>query len=124
MILTEEKNKVSPSTFLGLEERDQRLVLFGRTKHDIHEIIQAGCSVLGVTMEQLVSPKRTREIAEARTIIVGIFLQITPDYGLKRLGRLFNRDHSTVLYQRDLFKDLYGRDKPYTAKVEAVLKLV
>ena len=110
--------------FPGLSERDQRRVTNIRKLTGIDDIISAVSEVLGVDLSFVTTKIRTKEIAEARTIAIGLILQVDRQITLKSLGRIFgNRDHSTMSYNRDLYSDLYNRDKQFTAKVDAVLKI-
>jgi len=125
MIATKEKEPVSPLMYIGLTEEKQLMVKSGRRESDPDNIIEIVCEVLNVSRNTIVQRNRTRLVAEARCIAIGMILQVNPHYGLKRVGVLFGgMHHTSIIYMNNLFKDLYKLDKPFTAKVEAVLKLV
>ena len=78
---------------------------------------------LEVTKEQLISPTRKRPIVIARQIAIGLIRKYNPEATLMNIGKLFNRDHSTIIYAQRTFDDLNGRDKQFTQDVLKVLKL-
>jgi chromosomal replication initiator protein len=55
----------------------------------------------GITKEELESSRRTREIAMARHICIYLIHSIT-DMSLKSIGKLLNRDHSTIISSCDI----------------------
>lgn len=117
--------KVDPVLYTGLPEPKQILIRMGRKENDPEIIIEAVCRYLGIPRELLTSRSRKRELVEGRMIAIGLILQVNPAFGLKKIGRLFGgRDHSTALYNRELFNTLYKSDKPFTKKVQEVLKYV
>jgi len=114
---------MTPYIYAGLSEKDQ---FFSKNKIKIvdkHEIIQAVCMALEVTKDQLVSPTRKRPIVVARQIAIGLIRKYNPEATLVNIGKLFNRDHSTIIYAQRTFDDLNGRDKVFTQDVLKVLKL-
>lgn len=116
---------VNAIVFVGLSERSQMLARLKRHEDDAEVIMNAVSETLNISIEDMKSPKRQRPIVEARCIAIGLILQVKPEYGLKRLGIAFgNRDHSTIIYQRNTFDALYKRDKGFTNKVYEVLKKV
>lgn len=117
--------KVAALLYPGLPDEKQLMVRTGRTENDPEQIIDAVCILLEIDRTSLMSKSRKKELSEARCIAIGLILQVNANYGLKRLGKLFGgRDHSTILYNRQTFDNLYKRDKPFTKKVQEVLKYV
>lgn len=117
--------KTHPYIYSGLPSRQQILTRLGRKTDDIETIIEAICSVLNVGREELVSRKRTRRLAEARCIAIGLILSVNPNVTLVSLGKLLGgRDHSTIIYNRDLYGDLYKSDKIFTEKTNKVLTFI
>ncbi len=57
----------------------------------------------GITKEELESSRRTREIAMARHICIYLIHSIT-DMSLKSIGKLLNRDHSTIISSCDIIE--------------------
>jgi len=110
--------------YAGLPAHEQHLVKFGVKISDPMEIIDATCLALNIQREYLESQSRKREFVEARQIAIGLILIAKPNHGLKKLGEMLGgRDHSTMIYARENFNDLYNRDKDFTRKVNAVKQL-
>lgn len=51
----------------------------------------------GITIKRLESPDRTRAVTEARQMAMYLIRKYTK-YTMVTVGRLFGRDHSTVIY--------------------------
>lgn len=117
--------KVSPLLYIGLPDKKQFMVRSGRKETDPEVIIEAICACLKISRIDMMSKSRKGELTEARCIAIGLILEANPKHTLKSLGEMFGgRDHSTVIYNRDTFNNLYERDKPFTKKVKEVLKYV
>ena len=64
----------------------------------VREIQEAACRAFGVTLEELVSARRTAHIAKARQVAMYLARELTDDT-LPAIGREFgNRNHTTVLH--------------------------
>lgn len=67
--------------------------------------IQAVCAVAGVEREQLCSPDRSWPMADLRYMVMDYMYdsnQVYVESGyMNKIGKLFNRDHSTVRYGLD-----------------------
>jgi len=84
------------------------------------DIINAVCNALDVHFESLAGKNRSNENAEARFIIFQL-LRLHTKLSFKQIGKLFNRDHSTVMYGVETFSDLVGgRNKAFMAKLQKV----
>lgn len=117
--------KIAPTIFPGLPEQQQIFARIGRKENDPETIIEAVCKQLEISREDLMSKSRKKELAEGRCIAIGLILQVNKNLTLKYLGKMFGgRDHSTILYNRETYNNLYKRDKPFTKKVQEVLKHV
>lgn len=123
-MLLEPKFDMSIYVYPGLSDRDKLMMRLGRKVDNIDDILSAVCEVLDVPIERLLSPSREKAIAEARTIAVGLILQVNSDITLKSLGRRLNRHYSSVIHQRETYNDLYKLDKLFTKKVNKVLEKV
>jgi len=115
---------IHPMIYVGLPPRGQVTSRLKRRLCEFDSIISATCEVLSVDRELVFTRLKKRHVVDARCIAIGLILQVNPDMRLKQLGAIFGRDHSTIIYNRDLFKDLYNRNLEFTQKVNAVLKLV
>lgn len=62
------------------------------------------CEFYGIQIKDLTGTSRKAHKVEARHIAMSILLRHTK-LGCVRVGKMFNRDHSTVLYAYDKIKD-------------------
>ncbi|HEY8467554.1 MAG TPA: chromosomal replication initiator protein DnaA [Solirubrobacterales bacterium] len=67
------------------------------TAPSVQAIQDAVCSVLGISREELLSPRRTPRVARARQLAMYLCRELTP-LSLAQIAREFDRDHSTVLH--------------------------
>jgi len=63
----------------------------------VEAIQEATCAVFGVSRTDLLSPKRTTRVTQARQLAIYLTRDIT-SLSLAQIARGFNRDHSTVLH--------------------------
>ena len=110
---------MTPMIYVGLT-KSLRIQSLNKYRKPI-DIINMVCDALNVKRSDLLSPKRHREIAEARCISIGLILKSNPAITLKQLGALFLRDHSSIIHSRNLFNDLCECDKTFTNKVRTVI---
>lgn len=62
----------------------------------VDKVFSAVYHKYGIQREELVSSRRTKEIASARHVSVYLIRKIT-DMSLPNIGKIFNRDHSTII---------------------------
>ena len=62
----------------------------------IERILSAVCKKYGVSEEDIKSKKKTENIANARHVAIYISRKIT-DLSLPNIGKIFSRDHSTII---------------------------
>ena len=86
------------------------------------DIIQDTCDILGVNDLALVGKTRIREVVEARQIAIYMAKKYLPKTALKRIGKRFNRDHSTVIYAISQYRDLTTTDNQYRNKANLVMQ--
>lgn len=87
------------------------------------QIIQAVCEALKVKREDLTGPGRSGKLKVARRIAIGLILTSDPMITLKQVGETFNRNHSTIIYNREQFYNQNGTDRELTNKVKMVTYL-
>jgi chromosomal replication initiator protein len=63
----------------------------------VQAIQEVTCSVLGVSRQDLLSPKRTARVSQARQLAMYLSRDLT-SLSLAEIARNFHRDHSTVLH--------------------------
>ena len=65
------------------------------------EFIKLACEALGITPDILRLKSRKGELVFIRAAIIRRLMELYDNLTLKKMGKLINRDHSTVLYYRD-----------------------
>lgn len=107
--------------FPGLDKKHKLKYMAVTTNnhHDISEsIINRVCECFKISVGELKSPCRKRHLAMARSVAMSEIRSNTA-LTLAQIGKLFNRDHSSVIYAIDTHNDLIAfRDKTYTEMVE------
>jgi chromosomal replication initiator protein len=63
----------------------------------VDNIIKEICKFYSLSYEDITSKSRKREIVKARFIAIYL-IRTETDYVLSQIGKLFNRDHSTILH--------------------------
>ena len=89
----------------------------------VDKIFAAVCTKYGVKREDLTGPKRTKEIAFARHSAIFLIRSIT-DMSLPNIGKIFNRDHSTVLSSVSIIEKRLRTDPVFRRELEALRKEV
>ena len=73
-----------------------------------------------VTVDALVSKRRTKEITVPRQVAMYLIREML-DLPLTEIGQLFGgRDHSTVIHSVQKVEQQLGKDEEFRARVEAV----
>lgn len=62
------------------------------------EIIQTIATEQGVTVEQILSPLRSKPVTRARHMAMAAIRVARPQLSLPVIGRMFGRDHTSVLH--------------------------
>ncbi len=70
------------------------------------QIIKHVSEMTGKSIEELVGIKRQRDLVEARYIAIYLIRESMPGLALSKIGRMFNRDHSTIIYAIETVGDL------------------
>lgn len=115
---------MTPEIFIGLPYYDRinyntRKMIKRNTKIQIFkkdEISKAVVNETGVSLENLMSRKRTSEIVEARQIFFYLCDKFT-DLTFTCIGKTLNRHHATVIYAVNRVPDLMTYDKMFKQKV-------
>ena len=88
---------------------------------EFRDIIGIVASQFEVTIDQLTSSTRKREISEARMAFFWFAMKYREAQGgavtLKEIGGAVNRDHATVLHGVKVAKNLIEMDKKYAEKI-------
>jgi Bacterial dnaA protein helix-turn-helix len=72
-------------------------------------VIETCADVFGVTILDILSKKRNREIVNARHCIIFI-LRNKYRLSYSEIGRLMNRDHTSIMYAIDVFEKYMAND--------------
>jgi hypothetical protein len=64
----------------------------------IKSLIANAAKVNGVTYDAIMSRARPRDVCRARFAAITAVAAAYPDMSFPRLGRIFNRDHSTIVH--------------------------
>ena len=75
----------------------------------------------GVTKSELVSKSRVKEIAQARHITIHLIRTMT-EMSLPAIGKLFNRDHTTVLASLDSIDKKMASSSAFEAEINNLIK--
>lgn len=88
-------------------------------KANAEKIINDVCSLYGVTREELVSPSKLQCLFFARAM-VGYFLARYSQLSLSDIGKIMNRNHSTISY----YKRTYKHEFAYNAEFRNFANIV
>lgn len=83
------------------------------------EIIGIVAAKLDVPVPDMLSQSRRREVMLPRCIAISHIRRNTT-LSLKKIGNIFGRDHSTVIYSLELYNDLLQFDKHFQKLVSRV----
>jgi hypothetical protein len=64
-----------------------------------------------VTQDEMMSPRRQERIVRARQVAMYLADKLIETWSLPRIGRHFNKDHSTVIHARDRINELRNSDQ-------------
>jgi len=67
-------------------------------KYPARSIIERVSVAMGIPYREIVGASRMRDIAEARQVAMYEVRKLRPDLSLPQIGRIFGRDHTTVLH--------------------------
>ena len=94
----------------------------GTVNVEAQAVIQACCDEFGVTWEQLNSRNQQRPIVQYRQLTMQVMAVVCPYLSLNDCGRLFSRDHSTVLHSRRQARNMIQLEPFYKDKYNRALK--
>jgi len=90
----------------------------------IESISEAVCMYYGVRMEDLVSNRRSQNIAFARMVAMYLCHTYT-DKSLKQIGHYYGgRDHTTVMHGRDRISTMAKEDPSMRSAIEDIIKSI
>ena len=87
----------------------------------IEKIFSVIYKTYNVTKEELVGKKRNKEIVQARHVAIALIRDIT-EISLKRIGKIFSRDHATVMASIEVVSKRQIGDPLFAADYENLKK--
>lgn len=91
----------------------------------VRDIIAACADAWGVSIDLIVSPRRSSHLAVPRHAAMYLTVRMRPDLTLPAIARLFKRsDHTTVIYAFRKVAALRLQSKDYAKIVDGVEKLL
>jgi len=87
----------------------------------IDKIFAAVYKKFDIPKEELVGKKRTKEIAKVRHIAVYLIHEIT-EMSYPNIGKIFERDHTTVMASLEVVRKTIAKDALYAADIENIKK--
>ncbi len=87
----------------------------------VDKIFTAIYKKYNIKREDIVGPKRTKDIAIARHITVYIIRSVT-DMSLPNIGKIIGRDHSTVMSSIETVEKRMAQDGVFRAEMEEMVK--
>ena len=93
---------------------------FDRNRRRSYRIMKAGCVYFGIPVDQIRSISRTGPVSFARQVMMYVaYTECYPVESLPRIGRLFKKDHTTVLFAVKKMDSLYDEcDERVVAAVD------
>jgi chromosomal replication initiator protein len=99
----------------------KELIKFTKCKSD--KIIDLICTNYKVSFDDIKSKSRKRNVVMARQLICYFIYEHTK-LTLIKVAEMLNRDHSTIIYSKDIVKELCFSDKAYRQHFEHLEKLI
>lgn len=116
--LTNKEHLVHPLTYIGLTDLGKKIYFNNMSithRTSVDGILKIVSSCFDIPVEILLSPNRSRHVVQARLIAIMDIRANYPAMTLVDLGKIFGRDHSTIIYSINAFQDLSKYDKPFKA---------
>ena len=115
---------ISPYVFPGLQNVKLASMKIRKQRNDqiANNIIQSICFDRDVTKTEVVGKRKFKELVEARYLSI-YMIKTKTDMTLKEIGKIFNRDHATIIYAVESIKDTMSYDKVIRAEVERLTLL-
>jgi len=86
------------------------------TSVTVDKIFTAVCKKYNISKDDIISAKRTKDIALSRHITVYLIRKIT-DMSLPNIGKIFNRDHSTIISSIDAVEKKFHTDPMFEYEI-------
>lgn len=98
---------IKVEVFAGLRRKERLTILrkLSDTDNKMTNIVRFVSQRLDIPFDQIMDKSRKRNIVLARMICMNMILK-TDKFTLIEVGRFFRKDHSTIIYNRDTYKEL------------------
>lgn len=110
---------VSPFVYPGLSQEGLLKLL----KREPDEILNKVCKYFKANPDDVTSKSRRRELVEVRYICISLIKNYT-NLTLFKIGRIFDRDHSTIIHAINTVNDLSETDREFKEKVKGAEKVL
>ena len=91
----------------------------------VRDIIAACANAWGITVDLILSPRRSGHLAVPRHAAMYLTVRMRPDLTLPAIARLFKRsDHTTVIYAFRKVAAMRAQNKDYAKIVDGVENLL
>ncbi len=84
--------------------------------------IDAVCDIYGVELADMLSPSRLKPVVTARQVACYIIKDRVTDLSYPAIGRLFGRDHTTIMHGVARIRDRIAQDLALVQRIETVIK--
>lgn len=114
---------ISPYAFPGIKHyRHKKLddVKFNKCKVTPEMVLEVVSKNCGVTVEDILSQVRSRTFVDARHYFCAI-MRKQLDYPVTAIGKLMNRDHTTVVHATQKFYDRCETDENYKRVYDSII---
>ena len=113
-------HQIPPSVDIAKEVLKDRLADENEKPVQLNIIKKVVAKKYNIRQEDLTSSRRTQTIAWPRQIAMYLATELT-DLSLLEIGREFNRDHSTVVYARDIVQEKLNESPFFAAEINALI---
>lgn len=77
------------------------------------KLITSFCNITEISLEELRSKSRKKEVRQARQILMRLIKFNFPELSLKKIGYIFKHDHATVLHSIRVIQNMIETDKEF-----------
>lgn len=81
------------------------------------KIIEDVCALHGVAYREVMSSDRRHKVVDARHEAIALIAKHNPDFSFPRIGKIFNRDHTSIMFALQRHGMLRKDGQPF-AKVQ------
>jgi len=111
---------MTPYVFVGLYSRDRATYCLNRDEREVKLICSVVSIHFNISVEMLLGNIRTRDVSLARCIAIYMMRELLL-FKHTKIGRIFNKNHSTIIYSIDTLKDLMFTDKNIKRTVNQII---